>query len=846
MRRGIQLGFMLTLVVLVGNAVFAVLNTRAVVETAEGVDHTHDVLRQLSTVQLHLTRAETCQRGYLLTGDESYLEPYRAARSQAADDLRRLRDQVPDDPARLQELEARVGRKLDTFDTTDERFRAGGRDAALAVVRGDGRAAMEEVRRMAAAMQDGERLRLRGTAARLQDSGRRSLMAFALATALALAALVWEFNAVRRDLRQRERAARELRDQREQFRATLASIGDGVIVTDTAGRVTFLNPVAEALTGWGQDAVGRPLPEVFRAVDDRTGRPVEDPAALALRRGGTVVMADPADLIARDGAARPIDDSAAPMRDATGALVGAVVVFRDVSDRRRAQEALREHAALLDEATDAILVEDPDGRVTFWNRGAERLYGWRAAEAIGRESAELTGGSPIERAEPLAAVAVAGEWVGELHQARRDGRAVIVASRWTLLRDAAGRPRSRLVINTDVTDRKKLEAQLLRGQRLESIGTLAGGIAHDLNNVLTPVLMGLDILRTAPEEAGRLGVLETMRQAAQRGAELVRQVLLFSRGGEGPRAVVSLKPLIAEVERFITHTFPKTVAVRVDVPGDLWPAPVDATQFTQVVMNLAVNARDAMPEGGELLIRAENLVVDDHYARLHPGAKPGRHVAVTVADTGTGIDPDVQERMFDPFFTTKPLGLGTGLGLSTVLGIVRAHGGFLSVYSEPGRGTRFVVCLPAAKSSKEVRPASAIIPAAGNGELILVVDDEAAIAQITRHTLEAHGYRVLTAADGARAVDLFREHRGEVRVVLTDMMMPVQDGPATIRAIRRLDPAVPIIAASGLSDPARAVGDMAGEVAATLQKPFTAATLVKTVRTVLAKATANGAGRAAP
>jgi PAS domain S-box-containing protein len=548
------------------------------------------------------------------------------------------------------------------------------------------------------------------------------------------------------------------------------------------------------------------------------------------------------DLVARDGTIRPIDDSVAPLRDAAGAVSGAVFVFRDVTDRRQAREAVREQAALLDEATDAILVEDQNGCVTYWNRGAERLYGWPAGEAVGREADALLGGLPLERAEALAAVAAAGEWAGEMQQRRRDGETVIVASRWTLLRDLDGRATrsaaaaSWLVINTDVTEKKKLETQLLRAQRMESIGNLAGGIAHDLNNVLTPVLMGLDILRAAPPEVHRLSVLDTIQSAAQRGADLVKQVLLFSRGAEGPRGVLSLKPLVAEVERILAHTLPKGIAVRIEMPAELWQAPVDATQFTQVLMNLCVNARDAMPNGGELLLRAENLSVDDHYARMHPPAKPGRYVAVTVSDTGDGIPQDVQARMFDPFFSTKPQGQGTGLGLPTALGIVRGHGGFVNVYSEPGRGARFVACFPAAKSSKEVGPTVTTPLAAGNGELILVVDDEAAIALITRHTLEANGYKVLTAADGAEAVAIFRAHQAEVRAVLTDMMMPVMDGPATIHAIRKLDAAIPFIAASGLTDPTQAAGDAAAEVSATLSKPFTAGTLLRTVQAVLAKA----------
>ena len=833
MRKGIQFGFVLILAVLIGNAVFAVVNTAALVETEQRVVHTHDVSQRLHAVLATLREAATDERSYLLTGDAASLTHFRTVRDVIPAQVQSLRQLTRDNPAqqvRLDEFEPLVARQFRVFD----REIAARPQPVAAPPPEQATGISAALLRVAGAMQDEERRLLAERVDQASAVTRRLLWATGLATIFALTALLWEYRAVRQDFRRRERSARALLDQRERYRVTLASIGDGVIVTDVAERVTFLNAVAEGLTGWGPDAVGRPLAEVFKTL-------AEPRHAIPLTNGTNgrscqpFVRVEETDLVARDGTVRPIDDSVAPLRDAVGDVAGAVVVFRDVTDRRRTREAVREQAALLDEATDAILVEDQQGYVTYWNRGAEGLYGWPAKDAVGRESEGLLGGLPLERAEALAAVATDGEWAGELRQQRRDGSAIVVASRWTLLRDSAGRPRSRLVINTDVTEKKKLETQMLRAQRMESIGTLAGGIAHDLNNVLTPVLMGLDIIRAGPPDVERLTVLDVIQTAAQRGADLVKQVLMFSRGAEGPRGVLSLKPLVAEVQRILTSTLPKGIAVRIDMPADLWQAPVDATQFTQVLMNLCVNARDAMPNGGELLLRLENLAVDDHYARMHLPAKPGRYVAVTVSDTGDGIPPEVQARMFDPFFTTKPHGRGTGLGLPTALGIVHGHCGFLNVYSEPGRGARFVACFPASKSSKELGPTVKTPLAAGNGELILVVDDEAAIALITRHTLEAHGYKVMTAADGAEAVEIFRRHQADVRVVLTDMMMPNMDGPATIRAIRKLDAAVPFIAASGLTDPTRAAGDAAAEVSATLSKPFTASTLLTTVRDVLTK-----------
>jgi two-component system cell cycle sensor histidine kinase/response regulator CckA len=835
MRKGIQFGFVMILAVLIGNAVFAMVNTAALVETEQRVVHTHDVIQRLQAVLATLREAATEERGYLLTGDAASLKHFRIARDGIAAQTRTLRQLTQDNRAqqvRLDEFEPLLARQFRTF---DREIAARPGPTAAPPMREEGTAVPAALLRVAGEMQDEEHRLLADRVDQASAVTRRLLWATGLATIFALTALLWEYRAVRQDFRRRERSTRALLDQRERYRVTLASIGDGVIVTDVAERVTFLNSVAEGLTGWGPDAVGRPLAEVFQTLTEpRHAIPLTN--GINGRGCQPFVRVEETDLVARDGTVRPIDDSVAPLRDAAGGVAGAVVVFRDVTDRRRNREAVREQAALLDEATDAILVEDQNGCVTYWNRGAEQLYGWPAKDAVGREAEGLLGGLPLERAEALATVAADGEWAGELRQRRRDGSEIVVASRWTLLLDSAGRPRSRLVINTDVTEKKKLETQLLRAQRMESIGTLAGGIAHDLNNVLTPVLMGLDILRAGPPEVERLTVLDVIQTAAQRGADLVKQVLMFSRGAEGPRGVLSLKPLVAEVQRILTSTLPKGIAVRIEMPSDLWQAPVDATQFTQVLMNLCVNARDAMPNGGELLLRAENLAVDDHYARMHPPAKPGRYVAVTVSDTGDGIPPEVQARMFDPFFTTKPHGQGTGLGLPTALGIVHGHGGFVNVYSEPGRGARFVACFPASKSSKEIGPTVKTPLATGNGELILVVDDEAAIALITRHTLEAHGYKVMTAADGAEAVEIFRQHQADVRVVLTDMMMPNMDGPATIRAIRKLDAAVPFIAASGLTDPTRAAGDAAAEVSATLSKPFTAGTLLKTVRDVLTKA----------
>ncbi len=526
-----------------------------------------------------------------------------------------------------------------------------------------------------------------------------------------------------------------------------------------------------------------------------------------------------------------------------GALpVRVVVAHEDITELKRAEERIVEQAALLNEATNAILVRDLDDAIRFWNVGAERLYGWAAAEAIGRNADELLVNAPVPELENARqAVLEKGEWSGELRRYTRDGREVIVASHWSLLRDESGRPKSKLVIDTDITEKKRLEAQFLRTQRMEGIGALAGGIAHDLNNVLTPILMAVGLLKTVLPESEHEAILNPLQASAERGADMVRQVLSFARGVDGEdRIELHLKHVIGDIEKLFHHTLPKSVRLEIDVPRDLWAVSGDATQLYQVLMNLCVNARDAMPEGGHLAISAENALVDENFAGMHPEARPGPYVLVRVADTGCGIPGNILDKIFEPFFTTKAQGKGTGIGLSTALRIVKSHNGFLNVSSLAGKGSEFSVYLPAVKTParKKLEEEQPELPV-GAGQLILVVDDEAAIREITRGTLEAHGYRVVTAGDGTEAVVRYLEHRQEIQAVLTDLVMPVMDGTATIRALRGIAPNVRIIGWSGLKDE-RLAQPAASDVDAFLHKPFTAEKLLTTLHVVLTPTASRG------
>jgi PAS domain S-box-containing protein len=518
-----------------------------------------------------------------------------------------------------------------------------------------------------------------------------------------------------------------------------------------------------------------------------------------------------------------------------GKLVRLIGSMTDLTAQKKAQERIAEQAALIDQARDAIIVHDLDNRVVSWSKGAESVFGWREEEVLGRRLDEVVQDDPEVFECARQALLEKGAWSGEVVKRNRAGEKLTIDSRWTLLRDPQGRPKSVLTLGSNITDRKKIEAQFLRAQRLESIGTLAGGVAHDLNNVLTPILMSASFLKMDEVDPEKLESLSLIESCADRGAQMVKQVLSFARGVDGERLPVSVKELILEAVKIIKDTFPKNIQVNPVLAPSTWLVSGDMTQLQQVLLNLCVNSRDAMPDGGRLRLEVSNVQLDGQYSAFHPEAVPGAYVRIQIEDNGTGITPQVAEKIFDPFFTTKELGKGTGLGLSTSMAIIRSHSGHLRCYSEPGVGTRFEIYLPALDADsvtgkefqeQEVRR--------GSEELILIIEDESAVRQITQQTLEAFGYRVLLAEDGAEGIAQFASHRQEVALVLTDMLMPILDGPCTIRALRRIDPKVPIIAASGLGEHAESLrASQAGGVDHFLPKPYTAYHLLQIVREVL-------------
>ncbi len=516
------------------------------------------------------------------------------------------------------------------------------------------------------------------------------------------------------------------------------------------------------------------------------------------------------------------------------AIRGALQQRREHQLRRRAEQHLREQAEVLDKARDAICVTDIEGRVTYWNQSANVLFGWSGEEGRGQQLQQLFGlfNQPLIP-DALKEVQAQGAWTKELQVAAPDGAIRHIVSRWTLVRDAEDRPKSILLINTDVTEEKKLEAQLLRSQRLEGIGTLAGGIAHDLNNVLTPIIIAVNMLRENISNPESRHLLDVVEKSAQHGAGLVRQVLAFARGADGERAEIQPKLIIQDVVTLLRETLPRAISLEMDVPGEIQHVIADSTQLSQVLMNLCVNARDAMPGGGQLRINARNVVVSELLALSNPGAHAGPHVLLTVADNGSGIPRELIDRIFDPFFTTKVAGKGTGLGLSTVMGIMKAHGGFLQVQSELGRGTEFSLYFPSVAGSVKTPVVAATVEMPlGHGETILVIDDEPAVREVVSSLLKVYGYETLVAEDGESGIALFRAQQPDVGVVVTDMMMPGIQGPQVIRELRSINPDVRVVAMSGVITERGEISEDPGRLVF-LAKPMTGAELLSAVRRVI-------------
>ncbi|OYD86995.1 hybrid sensor histidine kinase/response regulator [Nostoc sp. 'Peltigera membranacea cyanobiont' 213] len=606
---------------------------------------------------------------------------------------------------------------------------------------------------------------------------------------------------------------------------------DGYLVTDGAGIIQEANHAAANLLNVRQSyLIGKPMSVFVHQTERQKFRQI----MLQLQQQGQVKREELRIYHNEGSLDFPAELTAIAVEDNQGKTGNLRWLFRDISDRHQTQQKIREQAALLDITTDAMIVQDLHNQILFWNQGAEKMYGWQVQEAEGNNAWELLSQktSPL-LSEALKTVLERGMWQGELRKFAKNGEELIIASRWTLMLDAASLPKSILILDTDITEKKQLETQLLRSQRLESLGILASGIAHDLNNILTP-MMGISQLlplKYPHLDDLSLQMLNILESNAKRGSDLVRQILSFTRGSEKQTTIVQVSQVIEDIKQIVQQTFPKFIDINVDITPDIGIVFGDSTELHQVLMNLAINARDAMPNGGKLCISATKVFIDEKYARMHIGATVNSYVKITVTDTGVGINSEIIDRIFDPFFTTKGVGKGTGLGLSILMGIVNSYGGFVEVASQVGIGTTFNVYLPNQEGSTS-QVVDEVKLSTGQGELILVVDDEVAITEITKTTLEIYNYRVLTAQNGIEALALYTQHQDEIRLVLMDIMMPSISGKTAIRTLQTINSQVPIIAMSGLATAEALVQTTGVAIQGFLGKPFSTKQLLNFVQKI--------------
>ena len=640
------------------------------------------------------------------------------------------------------------------------------------------------------------------------------------------------------DVTERRRAEERLREGEERFRTLFEDAVLGLYRTTPEGEIVMANPALCAMLGYASsdDLRARNLEQ-----DGFHPTYVRSDFKEELEREG-VIRGREAVWIKADGASIVVRENARAVRSPEGKILWYEGTVEDITQRKQAEESLRQR-----EEQFRMISENVSDMIALLDRDGKRVYNSPSYGMLIPDQESLRGSDSFQEIHPDDRDRVGQIFretvrtgVGQRTEYRfiaADGRIRHIESQASTIKDGNGNVINVLVVSRDVTEKKAIDQQLLRSQRMESLGTLASGIAHDLNNVLSPILMSIEMLRKKLPGARDQKLLDTVESSVKRGSAIVRQVLAFGRGMKGERITLQPRHFIKEVLKIAEETFPKSIALRSAIAKDLWTISADPTQMHQVMLNLCVNARDAMPDGGLLTVSAENVVLDANYTRMNIEAKTGPHVCLSVADTGTGIAPHTLERIFEPFFTTKEVGRGTGLGLSTCLAIVKGHGGFITVYSEMGMGSTFRTYLPALPAGAQEagsRPEEAA-PPRGSGELILVVDDEASIREVTKETLEAGGYNVLTAVDGTHAIAVYAEHRESIDATITDMVMPFMDGMATIRAIRKLNPEAVIIANSGFAGDAQTTRATDSGADAFLTKPYTARKLLALLNEVLSK-----------
>jgi PAS domain S-box-containing protein len=629
---------------------------------------------------------------------------------------------------------------------------------------------------------------------------------------------------------------RRLKEREEWLSTTLASIGDAVIATDIKGRIIFINHVAEFLTGWKQeDAIGIPLEEIFKIVNEKTRKPVEDPVEKVLREGIIVGLANHTILIAKDETERPIDDSGAPIRDDKGNVTGVVLVFRDVSGRREAEHALRQseerYRTLFEDSRDAIYITAREGMFVDANQSMLDLFGYSREEMIGLDARKIYV-NPDDRnifQKEIEQTGSVKEY--EVKFCKKDGTKMDCLLTSSVRQDDDGSILGYQGIIHDITERNRIEAHLQQVQKLESIGTLAGGIAHDFNNLLMGIQghASLILLDTDPHHPN-FQHLKGIEAAVENGANLTRQLLAFGRGGKYQAKVIDLNKLMQINSEMFGRT-KKEMNIHTKYQKDLWPVEVDPGQIDQVMLNLYINAWQAMSRRGDLYIETSNVVINKNDAKSFE-VKAGNYVKISVTDTGAGMDKATLQRIFDPFYTTNVMGRGTGLGLASAYGIIKNHGGIINVYSEKCSGATFEIFLLASEKQViiEEKPAAEILMGT---QTILLVDDEDMVLNVGEEMLRELGYTVMLAKSGNEAVKAYKKHKDEIDLIILDMIMPDISGSEAYDRIKKINSKIKVLLSSGYSVTGEATEILERGCDGFIQKPFNLTTLSIKIREIL-------------
>jgi len=644
----------------------------------------------------------------------------------------------------------------------------------------------------------------------------------------------WAVQGVARDITERKRAEAELRSARNLLARTFASLSEAVFVIDPDDRtIVQCNPAAERIFGYAPgELIGRST-RILHVNDDSYGRfcTLTEPV---LARHGT--FSGEFEMKRKDGSLIPTEHTATVLFDELGSTSGVVSVIREITARRRAEAEMRLQSTALNAAANAIVITDSQGAIEWVNPAFTETSGYTAEEAIGRNPRDLLKSGLHDQVfyRKLWNTILAGNvWQGEMTNRHKDGHLIPEELTITPLKDDRGRIGHFIAIKRDLTEVKRLQAQVLQAQKLETVGRLAGGIAHDFNNLLTVINATADLTMGSTDAGNPLRAdLQQIRDAGERAAQLTRQLLAFSRRQILQPDVLDLAALVRNLQAVLQRLIGEDVDLVVRAPQGSGNVRADLSQMEQVILNLAVNARDAMPDGGRLTIETAGVDLEEDDVIRHGAGSAGPHVVLTVSDTGVGMDDATRARIFEPFFTTKDPSKGTGLGLSTVYGIVQQSGGGVWVYSEPGLGATFKIYLPrldTALSTAAPEPPRAL----GGSETILVVEDEPAVRRLAQRMLEMAGYTVFAAEDGGAALALLARADVHVDLLMTDVVLPGASGKALADEVATAYPSVRVLFTSGYTDDAILRTGVRDHEVAFLGKPYTASTLRQKVREIL-------------